>query len=223
MLAFFASVPYVIYRNNVEERSIEAYGEVVLSLFMILLFLGGLVAIVVFTKVITIYEENQRVIILHPFFLRRRVYSFSEIIGFRWVSLHGRITYQSIKLKAKSGKVFQFSDFEVDNFRDIEGIFLQNFELRCGKDWKSVSDKGKKNLLNTRRNFDFNQAKDIKDYVRLGIISVVAFLLAIFYKIYQDSFVVEILEVMLMISLMLALYGLIIKLRSINKQLESYK
>ena len=223
VLAFFAIGPYVAYHHIMEAGAIEVEVATVMSSFLTLLFLGGLVSIVVLAKVVTIDEVNKRVIILHPLLLKRRVYSFSEIIGFRWVYLNGRIAYKSIKLKVGNGKVFQFSDFEIGNFREIEEVFLRNFQVRCGKDWRLASEKGKMLLLNRSRIFDFEQAKDIRAYIRLGIVAVAVLKLAILYKIYQNGFVIETVDVIYLSFILLSLCGLVAKLRLTDRFLMSYK
>lgn len=66
LLCAFRSIPYLTYLDIKESGAFEINLPTVAAFFVLLLCLGGLVAIVRFTKVIAIDEEKQTVIIIHP-------------------------------------------------------------------------------------------------------------------------------------------------------------
>ncbi len=223
MLCAFASVPTVYYLRGAEGSLFQINKASFISLLMLLLFLGGLIAIIMLTKVIIVDEEKKVIKIRHPFLLQNRAYRFDEITGFRWSYLSGRVKYKSIKLKAIDRRVYQFSDFEIGNFRVIEKVILKNFDLKYGKDWEPVSENQKQVELQISKAFDIEQAEEIRELLWAALVILTIFSFGVLYKFYENGFSLKLIEIIFFIITLLCLYGSLVKLKSNNQYLKKYK
>ncbi|TXK18368.1 hypothetical protein FVR03_24130, partial [Pontibacter qinzhouensis] len=204
MLGAFASVPAVTYLKVAKEDFLEINIATMASLVMLLLFLGGLTAIIKLVKVIIINEEIRKVTIRHPFLLQSKEYSFDEISGFRWSYLSGRVRYKSIKLRTADSRVYQFSDFEVGNLRGIETLIYKNFELKLGKAWLSPSEKQKQFELQRSRAFDIEQAEDINWYLWSAIIMLTILFTILLYKFYENGLSIKVGEIVFLTIILIS-------------------
>jgi hypothetical protein len=223
VLVLLVSIPAVTIFEMVEKESLEI-NEGAGTFFIMLLFsLGSLTAIIKWTKTITINGIQNKIIIRHPFLLQKREYNFDEIVGFRWSYLPARVSYKSIKLKSTDGRVYQFSDFEIGNFRAVEKVVLKSFELKSDKGWIAVSDKQKQFELERSKAFDIEQAENIRWYLWSFIILLSLLSLYYVHQSYKNEFNVRLREMIFLAIMLLSLYGLVVKLKSINQYLKNYE
>lgn len=164
MLAAFASLPLVLYN---EKEFTEVNTTTVIAITLGALFLIGLVAIVWFTKVISVNTIQRKVSIFLPFRLKTVVCDFDEIIGFRYKYLTARIDYKAVQLKTKDDKIYTISDFETKNLRQYEQFCLKEFEIK-GDNFKNLTSLQKTNEIESSTRFDIAQAKEIKFFLFLG-------------------------------------------------------
>ncbi|WP_161890564.1 hypothetical protein [Pontibacter russatus] len=223
LLCAFGCVPYFTYLDIKESGVIETNLSSLAALFMLLLFVGGLVAIVKYAKVITIDEEKQKVIVLHPLLLKRRVYNFSDIIGFRWLAVNARIYYKSIKLKSTEGRVYQFTDFEVRNFRDMERVIHRVFDLRSADSWRPLSKQQRRFEVQRSRLFDISQAEDIILSLKLGFALITFITFLILHHLYQKDFKISLSYWLLFSVILISIYGVSLKYRKVSLHLENIK
>ncbi|KAA6430772.1 hypothetical protein ACD591_18185 [Rufibacter glacialis] len=187
MLAGFGAVPFFVFAEAIEKGNLELNVATVAAFILLWLFLGGIAAIIRWVKVISFDEDQEILTIWHPFLLQTRRYHFTEIVGFQWAYVNGKVGYKSLKLKASDGRTFQFLDFEIGNFREIEGLITHLFVLRVSKNWKLATPREKALEEQKSKNFDFEQAEDIRWYLRYCLGGALISILVHLYVLYEGG------------------------------------
>ncbi|MFC6999019.1 hypothetical protein [Rufibacter roseus] len=220
MLAAFGAAPFYVFKKAIEEGKLELNVATVAAFVLLLLFLGGIAAIMKWAKVITIDKDRQLVTILHPFLLQKRMYNFNEILGFQWDYVSGKVTYKFLKLKASDGRTFQFLDFEMANFREVEGWIAQLFDLRVGKSWKLATPKQKAFEELRSKEFDIEQAEDIRWYLRFCIVGAVVSIIVHLYVLYERELSISTGSAIFLAIIFAFTVGVLIKYKEINRILN---
>ncbi len=161
MLIALGTPPYmVLLKRGVAELNAAV---VIMMVLFLLLFAGGLLAVIWLTLIVKIDNDNKQITFIYPFRLKTTTLKFDEILGFRFKYLKAvRIDYKALQIKTKTGATFLFSDFETANLRDFEDQFLLHFELRKDRNFAELSGQTKEEEINESRLFDYEQAKTIR-------------------------------------------------------------
>lgn len=217
MLAGFGFIPYkVFFEKHVTEINIAT----IFSIVMAILFLLGIFSIFWFTLIVHIDKSTQKITFNYPFRFQKTTFDFQEIVGFRFKYLFARIDYKAIQFRTKNNKTFTFSDFETENLREIEELCFETFELRADKAFKKLNETQKRKEIEESRQFDTNQAKEI----RFALFAVIVFCLFIIVKSIQEYITIEMLttkSTLLTISSTIIIFASIKKLIKTNKRLKN--
>lgn len=178
LLTVFGAAPYFVFFNS---QQIRINVATVAAAAMTILFLAGLFSIARLTLFIHIDHTNQIITFTYPFRFQRLTFDFKDIIGFRYKYLMARIDYKAIQIKTKDGRKFTISDFETANLRKFETHALNTFELRSADDFSPLDEEAKKIEVESSREFDFNQAKAIRDLLFIGIFAIVLIIVINFF------------------------------------------
>jgi hypothetical protein len=168
ILTAFGSVVYVLF---VDDGLKFETGPLIVGAFFSILLIAGIVSIAWMTLIITVDKTNQVITFTYPLRFSRKKYNFSEVIGFRFKYLNAKVDYKALQYKTRDGRMFTISDFETSNLRKLESISLKYFDLKTGKTFESLSNEQKEVEILMSKEFDLVQAKDIKDFSLIGIIT----------------------------------------------------
>lgn len=178
-------VPFTFVQRLINDSNFSSGQEsifwiiLLVSLLFIALQLYFLYIIIAKTLLITINEELNTVIFFYPFLFKRQIFSFEEIVGFRFTSYQSKSNeYKCIIFKTRNDKTFSITDFETSNFRQIENFSIDNFILTKGKTFETLTTDEREIELNRNNNFDIQQAKDYRFacYLIIGLIISIYFI-----------------------------------------------
>lgn len=135
-----------------------------------LLFIAGVGSIIWFTLIVKIDIERQQIRFIYPLRYRTYDYDFASIYGYRYKYLTAKVTYKAIQFRTKDARIFTVSDFETGNLRKVEQLCFENLELRQGKSFNKLNNQQKSREFLNSKQFDIQQAKDIRFYLILGLV-----------------------------------------------------
>lgn len=160
----------------------------VFSIFLILLFLMGILAIIRYGLKIYVDEINKKITFSYPFRFKEYQYSFDEIFGFQYSYLSTKyIDYKCLKFKiVNDKKVFAVSDFETSNIRELEKISLEHLNLKS-TNWKNLTKLSKYQEIKESKEFDYEQAKSIRNSLIFPVLLYLFFIGFILKKYYLDQ------------------------------------
>ncbi|MEQ9166656.1 MAG: hypothetical protein RLO12_10390 [Fulvivirga sp.] len=144
-----------------------------------LLFIAGIGSFFCLSLIVKIDVKSQQIHFIYPLRFRTYSYEFASIYGYRYKYLPARIDYKVIQFKTKDGKKFTISDFETENLRKIEKLCFDYLELRRGKSFEKLNEQQKRGELRNSKDFDIQQAKDIRFFLILGL-AISIFLIGMF-------------------------------------------
>lgn len=193
----------------------------VFAAILLLLFFALLGYVIWLTLLIRIDKTLERITFTYPFRFKRRTYHFSEIDGFRFRYLTGRIDYKAIQLKAFDGRKFIVSDFETANLRKIEQFCLANFELLAGKTFRQLDEAEKQEEINKSRQFDISQAKGTRFSLYITTFSIIVWTAALIYGMLTNPTASSTKEVIILVLLAVLCTFSILRINKISKQLKS--
>jgi hypothetical protein len=166
LLGAIGTIPALILSKDINNLGQLDTGVIVFLVLFSFLFISGVVGLIWFTLQIDIDLIADRISFHYPFRFQTFQYSTSEILGFRYKYLNAKVNYKSLKFRTKGDKrTFSISDFETSNLRDFEKFSLEHFDLRTGKAFNKLTDKEKIRELEISKEFDYEQAKDIRFYL----------------------------------------------------------
>jgi len=178
-------VPFTFAQRFIKDKTFATEQDntfwiiLLVSLVFIAIQFYFLYIIITKTLLITISQKLRSITFYYPLLFKKQIFSFEEIVGFRFSSVYSKTNkYKSIIFKTKSSKTFSITDFETSNFRQIEKFSIDNFILRKGKTFETLSTEERENELNRNSKFDIQQAKDYRFtcYLLIGLIISVYFI-----------------------------------------------
>ncbi|MEO6232784.1 MAG: hypothetical protein ABJB11_24090 [Ferruginibacter sp.] len=179
-IAFIA--PYLAYLK-ISERFDKNYLKEP-SIFLLIIFVGliflGLVfylfyEIVTKTLVITINDANKTILFNYPFQFKKKEYLFNQVVGFRFSSFYTRICdFKTLLLKTADNSLYTIPEFQIANFTKFEAFAIENFNLKKGIDFISLTTEGKIEELKENLTFNIEQARSYRAtcYFHIGLIVI---------------------------------------------------
>lgn len=152
----FGCISIVLLRDSptITDKSI------IIAMVTFLFFLLLLGSIYKFGSVIELNLRDEILTVQRPFIFKKMIYKFSEVRGFGFENYFARgITYQTLKIRVMN-KTFYISDFETKNFKELEAIFLNKFQL-LDQNNKIIIDERRKIEIQKREMEKQNQTKEI--------------------------------------------------------------
>ena len=183
LLGMFGGIPTLIL-STVDNNEQLPTGVIVFFVLFSSLFLASIVGLIWLTLRVDIDPVEHTIEFTYPFRFQKFKYHFDNLLGFRYKYLNGKIEYKSLNFRTKGDKrTFSISDFETGNLREIEQFAIANFDLRGDKDFKKLTDKEKKEEIDWSRQFDFNQAKDIRFYLVIYTLALTFIMGSLIYRL----------------------------------------
>jgi hypothetical protein len=183
MLGAFGTIPAFILSKDINNLGQLDTGVIVFLLLFGSLSIGGIVGLIWFTLQIDIDLIADRITFRYPFRFQTFQYKTSEVLGFRYKYLNGKVNYKSLKFRIRDAKrTFSISDFETSNLKDLEMFSLEHFDLRAGKEFSKLTDIQKTNEIEISKAFDYEQAKDIRFYLGTFTLFLTAIISVLIYK-----------------------------------------
>lgn len=187
LLTGFGGIPTLILQKTDNVGELPTGVIAFFGLFSTL-FIASIIGVVWLTLSITIDATRRTIQFTYPLRFQTFKYNFSDLLGFRYKYLNGKVEYKSLKFRTKGDKrTFSISDFETANLRDIEKFAISNFDLRGDKDFKKLTDKEKKEKIEWSRQFDFDQAKDIRFYLILYTSALIFITGSLVYRLPKEQ------------------------------------
>lgn len=189
MLLVFLTVPFSLFIKNIagiEFHSKDGSSTIWAELLVSSVCLGTAIFITyrAVTRLLFIQFsiDDNSIVFQYPLLFRKKVYSFDEMLGFRFSKYYSRACYyKKIIFKTKDDKEYTLSDLETRNLREIEAFAIANFKLK-GDLFKDLSRTDIDEVLFRNKQFDIKQAKDYRETSYLGLLIIVTILLVFVFK-----------------------------------------
>jgi hypothetical protein len=179
LLSFFGFMDFILIKLSIE-RPISNLWQFIGIIILTLLVLAGLISIQRLTKII-IFNTNS--VTFNWIFRNKRLeYKYQDIIGFQWSTLNAQpADYKQIIFYTADKKKIGFSDFECENFYELEDFIKNKFEIFHSYTQKSNEDQ-KKIAYEISYNIDLRQIK----MINIALITLWLLIGFIFYMTIKD-------------------------------------
>lgn len=186
VLGVLTFVPWLALSKSPSHFSISHLKDP--SLILLFIFLGiiyGGIMLYLYYQVITktlsvkINQTEKTICFNYSFKFQKSKYSFEEVTGFRFSSMHTRICdFKTLIVKTNNYKQYIVSEFQLANFDVFETYLLSAFELKKGKAFQNLTEEEKKTELFNNKKFETEQAKSYRFfcYVNISLIVFVIYL-----------------------------------------------
>jgi len=168
--------------------------QIIFDVIALIILIVVIIILIKQTVIIHFDKKNKKIKFHYIFLLTKHEYEFKEIKGFRFFYISGKISLKGLQIKTQNEKKYSVTDFGIKNLREFEKLFLQFFELNAAtelgsrKEFKKITDKGKKREIIRSEKFDKEQKNEIVIYLYIAstFLLLVLSIMIYFTKSFND-------------------------------------
>jgi len=132
-------------------------------IFLVLIFI-----VYKYFSIIEIRQKQNEIILQKPLQFKKIKLNFSEVIGYNFFVMSAKSNdYMGLKIITKN-YFYYLSDFETENFHEIENEIIRHFTLCKKGTIEKENDEQKSIEINNRKKAKERQSKDIKDIIKMS-------------------------------------------------------
>lgn len=175
-------LPYSYFIDNIGHIRVHSddggisWPSLIASLFFTSLEIFFIYRIVTRFLIVSLNIPEQIITFYYPLKFIKQGFDFNQIHSIQFSNFQSKIcNFKCLLFKTRSNKIYQITDFEIWNFRSIENVALDSFELSKGKSEEILEGEAKVMELSRNKRFDVEQAGEYRFFCYLNLVLVVIF------------------------------------------------